>query len=101
MIGDVLDAVDRLAENAVAPHPVFELFVVYESPADYPGQFVARRNVVPLTQGCLPPVLADAEPLMVDPELEVVREAIALRLPNGYRLERELEDDPAIREIWL
>ena len=71
-----------------------EMFVVYENPSDYPGQFVVRRwgNCI------VPDARPDPMPLIVADSLNVARAAIP---PWAVCLQRCDEDDPAIREVWL
>lgn len=72
------------------------LWTVYESPADHPGQFVARRflNDEP------------TEHHKVSTHLSVVRKWIehdAMNFNQGLpvRVERSEQDEPQIVETWL
>lgn len=70
----------------------FILFCVYHNPADFPGQYVARRWV-----GLDP----DYAPAAVAPTLEEVREKLLKDNPGLTRLDRQENDDPVIVETWL
>jgi hypothetical protein len=67
---------------------MLDIWIVYDSPSDFPGQFVARRFEVNkptadvLTAGTL--------------------EALRALLPPGLiRLERTQHDQPHIAEVWV
>jgi hypothetical protein len=68
------------------------MWVVYESPADYPGRWVARRHLI-AESGSYPTkehlVAADRETL------------VALLPPGLVRVDRDPADPPIIREVWL
>lgn len=67
---------------------MLDVWIVYDSPSDYPGQFVARRFQVNHPTG----------DLLTAPTLEALR---AL-LPKGLvRLERTQHDQPHIVEVWV
>lgn len=71
------------------------IVTIYESPADHPGKFVARRFFAS-ARG----VEADKEPLAVVATLEEARNAI----PNREALvcmARNPGDEPQIVESWL
>lgn len=64
------------------------LWVVYDSPIDLPGRFVARKwlNETPTAE------------LLQGKTLDELRS----RLPGGlYRLDRDEADDPRIVETWI
>jgi hypothetical protein len=63
------------------------LITVYDSPSDYPGKFIAR----------LFDVQNPTEFAVVKNTLEEVR----MSIPFQHRLERRIEDDPNIVEVWL
>lgn len=69
------------------------LYVIYESPSDYPGKFVLRRWVVsPAT------VAPEREPMLVVDDIDEAREA----LPRGVCLVGpQQDDDPVIYEVWV
>ncbi|BDC78315.1 hypothetical protein MRCP2_p0500 (plasmid) [Aquipseudomonas alcaligenes] len=70
------------------PGQGLSLWAVYSSPADFPGQFVARR-------------WQDNQPtsdLIAAEDLEELRR----QLPPGlYRLARHPADDPVLVETWV
>jgi hypothetical protein len=70
-----------------------KLFCIYENPTDYPGKFVVREwTIGPGT------VTANPSAAFVGTSIETARGA----LPEGLvRIERDLHDDPVIREVWL
>ena len=69
-----------------------EIYVVYDNPSDYPGQFVVRRNVV--AKG----LHVDVDPICVVDSLEEARGHI----PQGLvMIPRMIEDDACIHEVWL
>ena len=72
---------------------MLSLFVVYENPSDYPGQFVVRQQVV--INGS---VYGHKEPLAVHENYE---EVINRLPPLLFRTERFPDDDPCIKEVWL
>lgn len=64
------------------------IWVIYESPPDFPDQYVARR--LQLSQPTLDFVVGDT--------LNDVRS----KLPKGLiRIERSERDDPTVRESWI
>lgn len=64
------------------------LWVIYESPPDFPNQYVARR--LHLNHPTPDFVVGDT--------LHEVRS----RLPKGlFRIERSERDDPSVRESWI
>jgi len=68
-------------------------YVIYENPTDYPGKYVVRRWLI--GRGTVTP---DAEPLAVLDALSDAR----MFVPDGlYMMPRELEDDPAVLEVWI
>ncbi|CAB5556603.1 hypothetical protein [Stutzerimonas stutzeri] len=75
-----------------AKRAALSMWVVYSSPSDFPGQFVARRWEA---QGGAP--LATEDVLLAD-DLQALRD----KLPAGVEsLSRHPGDDPAIVEVWL
>jgi len=73
-------------------HAALSMWVVYSSPSDYPGQFVARRWEA---QGASP--LATEDVLLAG-DLQALRD----KLPAGMEcLSRYPGDDPAVVETWL
>lgn len=70
------------------------IVVVYHSPSDYPGKFVARRHWA----GAGGEVEVDPEPLIVADSLFEARGII----PDGmFRLNRDPNDEPQIVESWI
>ena len=67
---------------------MLELWVLYDSPIDLPGRFVARKWLLDQPTNVL----------IEDKTLEGLRQ----KLPPGLvRLERSHQDDPKIVETWL
>ena len=71
---------------------IFQMFVIYENPSDYPGKFVVRRWEVDSGD------LYVATECVVVETLKQAREAIP---PGLYRLNRNCFDDPVIVETWI
>ena len=67
---------------------MLDIWIIYDNPSDYPGQFVARR--FKMNQPT-----AD---VMTAGSLEGVR---ALLPPGLVRLERTQHDQPHIVEVWV
>lgn len=73
---------------------VMRHWVVYESPRDYPGQYIAREWLI--RRGELEPVWT--RNIRLAPTLDAVREM----LPSGLVCtQRRDGDDPTIVEVWL
>lgn len=69
------------------------IYVVFQSPADYPGKFVVR-----VQRAGKRGVEIDADPLIVCNTLPEARAVI----PGGlYRMNRNPQDVPSILEVWL
>lgn len=69
-------------------HPICALWVVYDSPSDFPGRFVARKWV-------------HDKPTAETMEAGTLDDLRAL-LPTGMvSLQRSRQDDPKIVEIWI
>jgi len=82
-----------MSGHVTVPADALKLYVVYESPHDYPGCFVVRENIV--HQG---------EVFSIDPPHAVVftyEEAQASIPPGLCNVGRLPEDDSAIREVWI
>jgi hypothetical protein len=75
-------------------HPgQFELYTVYENPADYPGKFVVRRFTIEQAHA-----VADRDPWFIGDTLHDARNS----LPQGLtRIDRDPNDDPVILETWI
>lgn len=72
---------------------VLSMWVIYEDPADYPGQYVARMHQVGAGT-----VAVNPEPVIVAPSLQEVRAVV----PEGkVRLDPQPGEDPKIKEVWL
>lgn len=76
---------------------VVDMFVVYDRPRDQPDAFVVRRHYVFLRNGA-PQFACDASPVAVTPTLDAARAAVPRR---RTRIPRDVDDDPAIVEVWL
>lgn len=70
---------------------LLEMFVIYDSPTDFPGRFVVR----PWAAGREGTVYGDA---MVAATLEEARELVPAGL---HRVTRSPGDDPVIVETWI
>jgi hypothetical protein len=71
-----------------------QFVVVYESPKDYPGQYVARAHFV--GQGLR---WASADTFIVRDSIAGIRRLIA---PLGMcRINRDIKDDAVIVESWI
>lgn len=71
------------------------MYVIYFSPSDYIDQYVVRRHALRFPGGDRH---VDAEPCFVGYSVSVARNTI----PDGLvRLDRHLEDDPAVMEVWV
>jgi len=73
------------------------MFVIYENPTDVPGDgFVVRRWVMCAHDNGHAPV---PDPMVaVGQTLEAARSQIP---PGLFCLQRQENDDPCIREVWL
>lgn len=69
------------------------MWTVYQSPTDYPGQFVARRWICDNN-----PPIATSD-MLVSPLYEDIRRAMIER--DMVRMQRNDEDDPVILETWI
>lgn len=75
------------------PSHLLPMWVVYNSPSDFPGKFVVRR------QSAGPGfVVADATPTAIVNTLDEARAAIP---PGKINLHRSPDDDPVIAEVWV
>ncbi len=83
--------VESLPERTDKEVVVF--YVVYESPLDYPGMFVVRKQAV--GPGTL---LIERKPHVVSTDLDGARAAIPRDL---IRMRRLPGDEPQILESWL
>lgn len=75
--------------------PLFDQWVVYDHPKDFPDSFVARRHAHD-------PDVADyfpTEDYMASRDLKALRQALARK--GLVRLDRDPSDPPQIMEIWL
>lgn len=64
------------------------IWVVYESPPDFPDKYVARRLILGRATGDF--VVGDT---LLD---------VRSKLPKGlFRMERSDRDDPSVRESWI
>lgn len=70
------------------------IYTIYDSPLDFPDQFVTRGSTV--TGGGS--VAHDLMPAAVVRSLETARAAVP---PGLHRLDRHPDDDPVIVEVWL
>jgi len=77
-----------------------EIVVVYRSPSDYPGEFVARCQYA-CGEGGEPRIERDPELLARGRTLEEVRKVIQAKRPGKALLERHPLDDPVIVETWI
>lgn len=78
----------------MASDDVLEMYTVYRSPLDHPGQIVRQWLVIP---GVAAP--RKGHVVYIGESLAAARLAVPAQC--GGRLERSPEDDPAIVETWL
>lgn len=71
---------------------MLEMFVIYNSPRDYPGKFVLRRWIIEAG------ISRPDDSAIIANALETVRAAVPLGM---YRLERDPQDEPQIVESWI
>ncbi|MBE3122059.1 MAG: hypothetical protein IMZ58_07640 [Thermoplasmata archaeon] len=67
-----------------------EIWTIYNSPADYPGKFVARKWILDMP----------TKTVIVGDSLDEVRNKLPNK-PNLVRFDRSFQDDPIIVETWL
>ena len=72
---------------------MLELFVVYDSPSDFPGKFVVRRHFV---------TSSGLEFAEVTQRVRESLEEARAEIPKGRKnIGRHEKDDPAICEVWV
>ena len=71
-----------------------EQIVIYDSPKDYPGQFVGR--VWYIREGKYWP---SKKPIMVTKKLKEIRSFV--QGLGMVRIPRCAQDDPCIKEVWI
>ena len=71
---------------------MLEIWTVYKNPKDFPNDFVTRRTLI--TPGHV--VMEDQ--VFLAKSLKDVREHIP---PDKIRVERSIDDDPVIIEVWI
>lgn len=67
------------------------IIVIYNSPKDYPGTYVARVWDMDKPTNIM----------MLKKKLSTIREDIKAYLPNVVRLPKAQNDDPCIVETWI
>jgi len=78
-------------------------WVIFENPADFPGQFVVRRNVLLVGNANV----SDSQPTGYAIEdkpwlvVESLSQARALIPDDCYNLGRQNGDEPQIVEVWI
>lgn len=65
-------------------------YVIYDSPKDYPGKWVARRWTIRHGQ-------IIAGPAYICDSLEAAREHVPFEL---FNIGRQPDDEPTIKEVW-
>lgn len=75
-------------------HFVLLIYIVYENPPEYPGKFVAKRDIIKLGK-----VVRDPDWIMIEKEYEVIRKEM-LRLGLVW-MQRHMGAAPAIKETWI
>ena len=77
------------------PDSIIYIVVIYKSPKDYRGKYVARKfNVYP--GGEVP-----TDEVISGDSIRDVRYQVASRYPNLVRLDRSPEDEKHIYEVWV
>jgi hypothetical protein len=75
-------------QNSSAMDDDDSVWIVYESPPDFPDKYVARR--LQLSRPTSDFVVGDT---LID---------VRSKLPKGlFRIERSAQDDPLVRESWI
>lgn len=90
---------------------VMSMWVVYKDPHDFPGEIMARRWYAdangprPTDDIIRVQVHGDVSGWTPDQfeaaQTKSVRDAIQRSSPGSSRMDKHLDDDPAIMEIWL
>jgi hypothetical protein len=69
-----------------------EMWTIYQYPSDYPGDFVARKQVIGAG------VVIQSDDMFTADTLDEIRKL----LPRGLvRMMRHPNDDPKIIEVWM
>ena len=81
--------IDRFDWPVIRPHSIVPVIVVYKSPNDYPGKYVARLFDLDMPTRLV--FVADSYVELTD------------RIPVQQltRMDRNQQDDPAIVEVWM
>jgi hypothetical protein len=88
--------VRELRARLESPMPSLNLYTIYDSPRDFPGEFICRRFEIICDGAERMPVAR--EMVARGPTLQAVRD----QLPPGlYRLGRDVTDEPQIVETWV
>lgn len=74
---------------------MLEQWVIYDSPIDYPGKFVARKFLI-TRSGFFP-----TETTFIEDNLDAVRSQVCNNDPNLVMLPRFAGDDRKIVETWI
>ena len=75
--------------------PGLLIYIIYENPKDYPGKFVAKRDII----GEFGSFMRDPDWIMVEKDYEVIRKEM-LRLGLTW-MQRHMGDDHTIKETWI
>jgi len=70
------------------------IYVVYENPSDYPGKYVAKRDIIKLGK-----LTRDPYWIMVEKDYAVIKKEMQ-RLGLVW-MQRHMGDDPVIKETWI
>jgi hypothetical protein len=74
---------------------MMQQWVIYDHPADFPEHYVVRCWIIGAGEWW------HTGEAWLRPDLESAREVIAGNYPDGYRLDRQPEDDPVVVEVWI
>ena len=74
---------------------VMAQWVIYQDPKDHSGGYVARRWDIHRGGVVLP-----ADNAWFCDDLDGARMVVLANLPDGYRMDRQPDDDPTIVEVW-
>lgn len=74
---------------------MLSMWVVYDSPSDYPGRAIARRFEID-SQAARP-----TDSTIIAPDLNALRAILVDTAPWAVPVPRDASDEPQIVEVWL